>query len=409
VKTACAIYTVKRVKRTVFVLALLFTPASIAAQGKAQSVKSYQKKITQHTDRADSIKQLIAQGEKRLRKLREDETSTLRQLEEMDANAVLAKRLLSELSAQAVQVEKDINQAKLSADSAGTELQARQAIMEQRLRQIYKTGTITLPALLLGSSSPTELLRRIKFAADLNRYDQKILGQIGEEKQKRTAKLQLLTVQRQHSLDLKRAKERESLQLEKQKVEREHLVASIRSEKSEWLVELEELRVSQRKLNALVDDLIRQRDAVNPSAAPISKPTGTGFARFKGTLPWPIAGKVISSYGKQTHPVYGTVITNKGIGIAAAAGVAVRAVAAGVVEYTGKLPGYGKVVIVSHTEGFMTIYAHLGSSNCTKGLAVTSGMIIGTVGVSEGMSGQQLHFEIRHKTDTENPLDWLRK
>ncbi len=393
----------------IFIVLCLFSPIHLSAAVNSATVKSYQNKIAVHTNRADSLKQLIEAGEKRIQKLRQDEKSTLRQLDEMEANMMLANRLLAELTNQAIQVEKDMKSAQRAAEQAGVQLQSRQHIMEQRLRQIYKTGKVTLPALLLGAATPTEFLNRVRFAADLNRYDRQIIAKIGEEKVKRNTELTLLQMQNRHFAELKKQKEQETVQLAIQKQQREKLVAEIRSEKSEWLAQLEELKAAQRKLNAIVENLIRQRDASESQAGEQTKPLATGFSKNRGSLPWPITGKIISPYGKQTHPVYGTVITNKGIGIAGTPGQSVRAVASGSVEYSGSLPGYGKVVIVNHGNGFMTIYAHLGTTSVSKGAETLAGTILGTVGASEGISATQLHFEIRQKTETENPLLWLRK
>lgn len=384
---------------------MIIIPANIFAAVDVAAIKSYQHKISANRNRADSLKQLIEAGERRIDRLGEDERNNLRQLHEMESNMVLANHLLDELNRQSNQVARDMISAKRATDSVNVQLSVRQQIMEERLRQIHKTGKISFPALLLGASTPTEFLNRVRFAAELNRYDRQIMAKISQEKTRRNTELSLLQIQNQQYTKLKTEKESESVLLTTQKQDREKLLASIRSEKSTWIAQLEKLRTAQRKLNSIVDELIRQRDA---STVQVAKNLNVGFAKLKGSMIWPITGKIISRYGKQTHPVYGTVITNKGIGIAGTAGQLVKAAATGVVEYAGTLPGYGKVIILNHSDNYMTIYAHLGSVYLSKGSEITAGGNIGTIGAAHGITSEELHFEIRHKAETENPMEWLK-
>lgn len=112
----------------------------------------------------------------------------------------------------------------------------------------------------------------------------------------------------------------------------------------------------------------------------------------RGRFAWPIRGELISSYGAR-----GPGQRNDGINIRANAGDPVRAAAAGDVVYAGdQVPGFGNLVLIKHTDGWVTAYGHLGRVNVRMQQRVEQGQEIGQAGSSGGVSEPQLHFEVRY-------------
>ena len=97
-----------------------------------------------------------------------------------------------------------------------------------------------------------------------------------------------------------------------------------------------------------------------------------------------------------------------GIGIAAATGTPVKAVAPGTVVSVGQLGTYGLTVIVQHGGGDYSVYASLNASSVQKNQAIRKGDIVGTVGVSDPELRPHLHFEIRPQGRAVDPESWLR-
>lgn len=118
---------------------------------------------------------------------------------------------------------------------------------------------------------------------------------------------------------------------------------------------------------------------------------------------WPTDGKVLSSYGPKDGGLH-----NDGINIKAARGSAVKAAENGVVVYSGsELKGYGNLVLVKHSDRWMTAYAHLDKVTAQRGTTIKRGQKLGTVGTSGGVDVPQLHFEIRRGTQALNPQYYL--
>ena len=112
----------------------------------------------------------------------------------------------------------------------------------------------------------------------------------------------------------------------------------------------------------------------------------------------------MSHYGSKSDGLF-----NDGINIAAAQGTAVKAAENGVVAYAGnEVKGMGNLIIIQHSGGWMTVYAHMDSMVVRRGARVSVGQKIGTVGATGKVDTPQLHFEIRKGTKAYNPSSYLK-
>lgn len=136
------------------------------------------------------------------------------------------------------------------------------------------------------------------------------------------------------------------------------------------------------------------------------KEEGNFFSRtFKksNNFTWPIKGEVVSRFGPKQGGLY-----NDGINIAANKGSDVKAASDGVVAYVGnELKGYGNLIIVKHSNGFITAYAHLENSFVKRGEKINQGQVIAQVGNSGNVSSPQLYFGLRRGRDAVNPVSYL--
>lgn len=126
-------------------------------------------------------------------------------------------------------------------------------------------------------------------------------------------------------------------------------------------------------------------------------------ARSSSKFSWPARGKILSHYGAKSGGLF-----NDGINIGASRGTAVKAAENGVVAYAGnEVKGMGNLVIIQHSGGWMTVYAHMDSMSVRRGARVSVGQKIGTVGATGKVDQSQLHFEIRKGTKAYNPSSYL--
>ncbi len=99
--------------------------------------------------------------------------------------------------------------------------------------------------------------------------------------------------------------------------------------------------------------------------------------------------------------------TKQGIDIAGPAGAPVRAAGDGVVVYSGSgLVGYGELIIIKHSDQWLSAYGHNRSRLVNEGAVVKAGQQIAELGRS-GAPREMLHFEIRHNGKPVDPLGYL--
>lgn len=136
-------------------------------------------------------------------------------------------------------------------------------------------------------------------------------------------------------------------------------------------------------------------------AAPAAKPAETTSAL--PTFRWPVRGKVITGYGAKTNGK-----ANDGINVAVPEGTPVKAAEDGVVAYSGnELKGYGNLILVRHSNGYVTAYAHASELLVKRGDTIKRGQVIAKSGQSGEVGSPQLHFEIRKGSAPVDPLQFL--
>ena len=110
-------------------------------------------------------------------------------------------------------------------------------------------------------------------------------------------------------------------------------------------------------------------------------------------------GKLISGFGPKPDGLH-----NDGLNIAAPKGTPVVAADSGVVAYAGnELRGFGNLLLLKHSDGWITAYAHLDKIEVERGAAVKRGQVIARVGQTGGVSTPQLHFELRKGSQAVDP------
>jgi murein DD-endopeptidase MepM/ murein hydrolase activator NlpD len=116
-----------------------------------------------------------------------------------------------------------------------------------------------------------------------------------------------------------------------------------------------------------------------------------------------VHGQIIEGYGTGANGTH-----NDGINIAARPGEPVRAADAGIVAYAGnELRGYGNLVLIKHSGGYMTAYAHNAQLLVRRGDAVKRGQEIAKAGSTGTVDTPQVHFEIRQGTRAIDPISLL--
>ncbi len=142
----------------------------------------------------------------------------------------------------------------------------------------------------------------------------------------------------------------------------------------------------------------RTGNAETASSEPVA-PARTGIEEFR----WPVRGRVISNFGEKTATG-----RNDGIDISVPEGTAVKAVENGVVVYAGnELEGLGNLVLIRHSDGWVSAYAHNKVIDVNRGDEVNRGQTIARSGRTGNADMPKLHFELRKNSAPVDPLEHL--
>ncbi len=131
------------------------------------------------------------------------------------------------------------------------------------------------------------------------------------------------------------------------------------------------------------------------------------FKLEKGSIIWPVLGRITSPFGWRTHPIRGSRDFHNGIDIAVPVGTNIRAVASGTVTQSGWLGGFGKTVVIKHNSGVKTLYAHNSRLLVSAGVEVQLGEVIALSGSTGISTGPHLHFTIMVDNDPVDPKKYL--
>lgn len=158
-----------------------------------------------------------------------------------------------------------------------------------------------------------------------------------------------------------------------------------------------------------LDDLVTGSEpavgATAKPAKPVATPTRTlaptipvepPKTAFAGRFVWPLSGRVVRMYGPMANGG-----RNQGLDIAGKSGQQIVAGADGTVAYAADYSSFGRVVLIRHGSGWLSLYAHVGDVLVKRGQAVKQGQPIAKVG------GEELHFEVRNGKKAVNPVDLL--
>ena len=142
------------------------------------------------------------------------------------------------------------------------------------------------------------------------------------------------------------------------------------------------------------------------AVAPDAEEGGAKAGEAGGSVPgfrWPVRGRVIAGFGPKPNG-----LQNDGINLAVPEGTPVKAADDGVVAYAGnELKGYGNLVLVRHSNGFVTAYAHASEIMVKRGDSVKRGQVIAKSGQTGSVTSPQLHFEIRKGATPVDPSQYL--
>lgn len=356
----------------------------------------------------ERIKSEMREKKKGLKRADRRERSILSELEMIDRDIQTGRAELVNQQQRLRESEVDLRKVDQNNTTLNHELDGLKQRYSQRLRALYKMGRNGYAAAILTPDGLDQTLKRIKYLGMIAGQDQEVIREYGRALRMLAARQSEMAGKKNEMLVRQRAVGEKKVELEARRRKKAAILAGVRQEKGLYEQSLRELGESSASLWAMIKK-DEQEKRTAKAAAPASRQEREPADRSRSRLPWPLEGPVLTRFGMQRHPQFGTMVYRRGIEIQAHEGESVRAVRDGQVAYADWYKGYGKLVILDHGNGFYTLYGNLSRLDLNKGAWATGGQVIGLAGDTGSLKGSKLYFEIRRNGEAQDPLLWLAK
>jgi septal ring factor EnvC (AmiA/AmiB activator) len=384
---------------------------ALAAPAAAQQTSADRLRIQR--DSLERIRRERAELQNRMQDLKGRAHSLAEEVNNLVRQAEATGRAVRSLDTQVAAVSDEVESSTAKLVRAQDELAVKRAVLQRRLTDIYRRGPLFSLEVMLSAESFGALVARYKYLHEIARRDRAMVQRVKQlneqiDRQRRG----LVRLQR----DMVATREERAEEQQRYKELEEERSASLRRiERDATQAErrIAAIARDEAKLNNLIETLEadrRRAAAANPGAATRSTGRAAAGLRGSGTLEWPVEGSLLYPFGRAPGPDQ-TLTSWQGIGIEAAPGTPVRAVAAGVVKLVDtQLATFGATVVILHPSGEYSIYSSLGSINVAQDQIVDRGTQIGTVGSNDPRLPPHLHFEIRSgsRPIAVDPIPFLR-
>ena len=367
-----------------------------------------------------------AKYEKKFKESKEKESATLANINKLEQQINIKRKLIKKLSDQERRLTGDISDARGTIGDLERQLESLKGNYARYVRSVYKYGRVYDVELLFSSKSVNQLYIRIEYLKRFSEQRAKDLQKVVRNKTELENENRQLETSLQRQLRLLAERKNEESSLTDDITEHRRMLKSITKDTKFYREQWAQMTQAAEKVGSIIADLIerekerkdretaaarsRERVPTAPKTTPTPEIVTGTFAANKGRIPWPVAEKklvIASKFGNQIHPVLKTVRENTGIDIKVAAGSNVLAVADGEVSILTFIPGFGNTLILNHYDGYRSIYAHLSEITVVESQKVKAGEKIAQSGDSVG--DPILHFEIWWGKEKQNPELWLAK
>jgi murein DD-endopeptidase MepM/ murein hydrolase activator NlpD len=366
-----------------------------AGDSTCQALQQARQNQQDTQSRLDQVKQSLADAQEKAKR-------TLALIGDLNAKIEVQKRAIVNTQAKLDATQRQIRFTEAEIKRHEAHMDVRRSLLDQRVRSMDKHGDVNYLELVVSSKNFNQLVDRMVVMQDIVRSDQLLIDNLkGERDQLESLRLKL-DLQRREQGALLRQQQDQEAQLQSILTAQQAALAFYASLEAQFEQQRTELEAEKARFDALVVQLQHQYDSQ-------ARGLGGGSGRFG----WPERGPITQGFGcsdllgEPYDPNCPTRHFHTGLDIGAPGGTTIVAADTGVVSYAGWGGGYGNVMILTHGNGYSTLYGHMSGFAVASGEGVNRGQPIGYEGSTGYSTGPHLHFEVRINGAYQNPLSYL--
>ena len=367
------------------VVALLVLLAAATAFGQESTA----------TDQLEVVRGRIGSLERRLSELDAENRSRLEERERLTSELELAEARVREIELVLERNHEEAEEVAGAAAELASDLEHHRRLLQGHVEIMALLGRPGTMQLLYDGARGGDLEGAISTVAVLTSGQLQLVEEYGDLHRRRSVRLaelsQIMETARQDAVVL------DARQKELEEVRRavdfqiRKLSKSTRSAETE----LEELRQREQALERLLGTLSDRRRFTG----------GDDIRKFRGALPWPVAGPIVRGFGKHYLPKYSAYTVCNGLRFDSPSGAEVKAVFPGEVAYARFFKGYGNMVVIDHGNDLYSLVAGLATIHVRVNQRVDMGLRLGLA--SPPTEDGNTYFEIRLGKKPQDPRRWL--
>jgi septal ring factor EnvC (AmiA/AmiB activator) len=404
---------------------LIFFAFLLVVPAPAQSQKVDTKKAE-----LEELRNQINALEREIKQASANEKKTTEFIEKYNKQTALLNRLIANLRSQEDQKQSEIEDIQIKVENLKSEIRVLKKNYALYVTAVYKRMYNNKLSYLLNSQSMTQALLRYRYLKTFSERGKRDIDRINHAQTALLESQEQLEAEKVQKTQIIAQKTHEETVLTQKLTEKQKLLKKIKVDKSSLEKNLAVKKQAEQKIRQLINRLIEQAAKAKRQKAPepvatkkankdndkvVSRPVAGSapvipgnFPSLRGRILWPVSnGSILHRFGETENAKLKTVTINYGIDIKTVGDAAVRAVSEGVVSVINWIPGYGTVIIVTHSHEYRTVYGHVTGVSVSEGQKVKAGTILGKI--SETFEGNVLHFEIWNERQSQNPESWLSK
>ncbi len=364
---------IRKTKITFFVLFLILTLGFSIASGTTLT----------------EINNQISETESQLEQGKEEEANMGDEISDIEARISGTQEEINVLATAIDSAHLQIEQKTIDLEEKEADLEENIEGLNQRLRNMYKSGSLGFLDVLLSSEDVNEFISNFDLVQEIYQSDRKMVAELEREhKEIEEERDQLVALENTLKIQEAELKDKETA-LAADKAILEEKLAEIANNNTHLQEDLEALNAQAAEIQSIINSQSEYQGGPG---------SGTLGGSGSGRLGWPVQGyyQISSGYGWRTSPLPPYEQSkHTGIDIPGPVGTPILAAEAGKVIAAYYNVSYGNVVIISHGNGIWTLYAHNSALYVMAGDVVSRGQSIAGMGSTGDSTGSHCHFEVR--------------
>jgi len=401
----------------------------------------------------------ISLAEKLIKKARTSRSTSVAQLATIKKQIENRELLVNQLSTEVSSIKDEISQNEREVEGLEANIKRLKEEYAQMIYFAYKHKHATNKLTFLFAADDFKIAyNRLRYMQEIDEHRKRKSASIDRSKQLIVTKVEDLKNQQIQKEQLLTTQTEQKAKLQGERAHKDRVIEGLKSNEKELLADIKQKRTNASKLNAAIEDAIRQeimlakkaaeeeeekqrklaakeyakavekaegvdvakveektaeqkkpiRVATRYMATPEAAALTSSFSGSRGKLPWPVEkGIITSSFGEHAHPVLSKVkVKNNGVNIATEQDALVRAVFKGKVVSVVFNPGFQKAIIVKHGDYF-TVYSNMKETFVKAGDEISTKEALGTVFTDLDAAKSEVHFEVWKGTTQLNPQSWI--